>query len=186
MIKKIRIKIKKRKKSEEANFDFVRKSLTINSKQQSDSNKNTNLIQSPKEKKKKTDYYELLKNGFKKQLKSFKIFKSANEEPRLQNNINLQTYQVEFKASEIKMSCQCLRSLSYWSGGLKNTETSILNAYYHLIEKSEYYIYIENQFFISKSFTDEEYQEIGASVSNLIVNEIALKIRERIFSFFSF
>ena len=36
------------------------------------------------------------------------------------------------------MSCQCLRSLSYWSGGLKNTETSILNAYYHLIEKSEY------------------------------------------------
>ena len=78
------------------------------------------------------------------------------------------------------MSCQCLRSLSYWSGGLKNTETSILNAYYHLIEKSEYYIYIENQFFISKSFTDEEYQEMGASVSNLIVNEIALKIRERI------
>ena len=173
------IEIDENKKSEEANFDFIRKSLTINTKQSSD-NRTENLLTTPKEKKKKTDYYELLKTGFKKQLKSFKIFKSGNEEPRLQNNINLQTYQVEFKASDIKMSCQCLRSLSYWSGGLKNTETSILNAYYHLIEKSEYYIYIENQFFISKSFTDEEYQEIGSSVSNLIVNEIALKIRERI------
>ncbi len=174
------IEIDENKKSEEANFDFVRKALTINTKQVQEKSNNATPITTPKEKKKKLDYYELLKTGFKKQLKSFKIFKIGNEEPRLQNNINLQTYQVEFKASEIKMSCQCLRSLSYWSGGLKNTETSILNAYYHLIEKSEYYIYIENQFFISKSFTDEEYQEIGASVSNLIVNEIALKIRERI------
>ena len=170
------IEIDENKRNEEANFDFVRKF----SKKESSDSLSVNSKNEKKEKKKKTDYYELLKNGFKKQLRNFKIFKSNDEESTIINNINLQSYQIEFKESEIKMSCQCLRSLSYWSGGLNKTETSILNAYYHLIEKSEHYIYIENQFFISKSFTDEEYQEMGSSVSNLIINEIALKIRERI------
>ena len=164
------IEIDENKRNEEANFDFVTK---LSAHQKSHETEK-------KENKKRTDYYELLKNGFKKKLKNFKLIKSNFEEITLINNVNLQSYQIEFKATEIKMSCQCLRSLSYWSGGLNKTETSILNAYYYLIEKSEYYIYIENQFFISKSFTDEEYQEIGASVSNLIINEIALKIRERI------
>ncbi|RNA09232.1 phospholipase D1 isoform X2 [Brachionus plicatilis] len=42
-----------------------------------------------------------------------------------------------------KCSIQILRSLDLWSGGLLNTESSILNAYCHLIENSDHYIYIE-------------------------------------------
>ena len=179
------IGVDENKNNEEANFDFIRKSFTQHDVNQLRDFQNSISVNqnngSQEKKKKKTDYYELLKTGFKKQLKSsFKIFKSNNEENKIQNEINLQSYQVEFTQSETKMTCQCLRSLSYWSGGLNKTETSILNAYYHLIEKSEYYIYIENQFFISKSFTDEEYSLNGSSVSNLIINEIALKIRDRI------
>ena len=35
------------------------------------------------------------------------------------------------------------RSLDSWSGGLSETETSILKAYRDLIQKAEHYIYIE-------------------------------------------
>ena len=40
---------------------------------------------------------------------------------------------------EIKIT----RSLDSWSGGLSETETSILKAYRDLIQKAEHYIYIE-------------------------------------------
>lgn len=45
--------------------------------------------------------------------------------------------------------CQVLRSASYWSLGLKVPERSIYAAYIELILKSEHYVYMENQFFIS-------------------------------------
>jgi hypothetical protein len=68
--------------------------------------------------------------------------------------------------------CQALRSASYWSVGLdKKIETSILNCYYDLIDNSKYYIMIENQFFISKSFTDEEHKNSSYTVSSIIINE---------------
>lgn len=35
------------------------------------------------------------------------------------------------------------RSLDAWSGGLSQTESSILNSYCDLINKAEHYIYIE-------------------------------------------
>ena len=35
------------------------------------------------------------------------------------------------------------RSLDSWSGGLCQTETSILNSYCDLISKAEHFIYIE-------------------------------------------
>jgi len=68
--------------------------------------------------------------------------------------------------------CQALRSASNWSVGLdKKDDTSILNAYYDLIENSKYYIMIENQFFISKSFTDEEHSLTNNYISSMIYNE---------------
>lgn len=68
--------------------------------------------------------------------------------------------------------CQALRSASNWSVGLdKKDDTSILNAYYDLIDNSKYYIMIENQFFISKSFTEEEHNMNSSSISSMIVNE---------------
>lgn len=49
---------------------------------------------------------------------------------------------------------QILRSAGNWSLGLKHTEHSIQSAYLKLIETSEHYIYIENQFFITSSAFD--------------------------------
>ena len=68
---------------------------------------------------------------------------------------------------------QVLRSVGGWSLGLKTKENSILEAYYQLIENSKHYIYIENQFFISKSFEDN-------GKAYLVENKIALYIRNRI------
>ena len=116
-----------------------------------------------------------------------KIFKkkimnklSGKTKVTIQDYVNLKNYHLKFKQNEPRMTVQCLRSLSNWSGGLSQTECSILQAYYHLIDNAEHYIYIENQFFISKSFTDAEYKAKGKPVSNLIINEIALHLRDRI------
>ncbi|KAF7813523.1 phospholipase D zeta 1 isoform X1 [Senna tora] len=51
--------------------------------------------------------------------------------------------------------CQVVRSVSQWSAGTSQTEESIHNAYCSLINKAEYFIYIENQFFISGLSGDE-------------------------------
>ena len=46
------------------------------------------------------------------------------------------------------MWCQIVRSSSHWSNGTQ-TEHSIQSAYINVIEKSQHFIYIENQFFIT-------------------------------------
>ncbi|XP_058083972.1 phospholipase D zeta 1-like isoform X2 [Magnolia sinica] len=51
--------------------------------------------------------------------------------------------------------CQVIRSVGPWSAGTSRTEESIHTAYCSLIEKAEYFIYIENQFFISGLSRDE-------------------------------
>ena len=59
-------------------------------------------------------------------------------------NINVKP---SFIPPENKMTCQILRSVSNWSAGLiKKDESSILKAYYELIDNAKYYIFIENQF----------------------------------------
>ncbi|KAL2009240.1 hypothetical protein VTN00DRAFT_7434 [Thermoascus crustaceus] len=58
---------------------------------------------------------------------------------------------------------QILRSSSMWSTGTPDvTEHSIMNAYVKLIEQSEHFVYIENQFFISTCEID------GKKIENLI------------------
>ncbi|KAK6121067.1 hypothetical protein DH2020_045196 [Rehmannia glutinosa] len=54
--------------------------------------------------------------------------------------------------------CQVVRSVSLWSAGTSQTEDSIHRAYCTLIEEAEYFIYIENQFFISGLSEDEVIQ----------------------------
>ena len=75
---------------------------------------------------------------------------------------------------------QALRSGCSWSIGLADTERSILQGYYKLIDTAKHYIYIENQFFISKPFSEEERNESGLNLQKLVQNEIALHIRNRI------
>lgn len=50
---------------------------------------------------------------------------------------------------QIPCHCQVIRSVSQWSAGTSQTEDSIQRAYCSLIDKAEYFVYIENQFFIS-------------------------------------
>ncbi|KAL8171808.1 hypothetical protein V2J09_023612 [Rumex salicifolius] len=49
----------------------------------------------------------------------------------------------------ISCNCQIVRSVAPWSAGTNQAEESIHNAYISLIQNSEHFIYIENQFFIS-------------------------------------
>ncbi|KAG0501093.1 hypothetical protein HPP92_001165 [Vanilla planifolia] len=65
--------------------------------------------------------------------------------------------------------CQVIRSVGRWSAGTSRTEESIHNAYISLIEKSEHFIYIENQFFIS-----------GLSGDDIIRNRVLEAIYKRI------
>jgi len=73
-----------------------------------------------------------------------------------------------------------LRSVCNWSIGKDTTERSILQGYYKLIDNAQHYIYIENQFFITKSFSEEERSNSGLNLNKLVQNEIGLHIRERI------
>lgn len=68
-----------------------------------------------------------------------------------------------------KMKVQVLRSISLWSAGVIQTESSIYAAYLRLIEKSEHFIYIENQFFISDTAGAEVQNKIASAIFNRIV-----------------
>ncbi|CDO96337.1 unnamed protein product [Kluyveromyces dobzhanskii CBS 2104] len=65
---------------------------------------------------------------------------------------------------------QIIRSAGNWSLGLKETEHSIQNAYLKLIETSNHYIYIENQFFVTSSSWD------GVVIENKIGDAIVDRI----------
>ena len=93
---------------------------------------------------------------------------------------NDELYKKYFETGSITSSVQVLRSSSGWSAGIKTTEKSILKAYYDLIQNAKHYIYIENQFFISKAWTEEEKSECPYSISDIVKNEIALYLRRRV------
>lgn len=66
---------------------------------------------------------------------------------------------------------QILRSASMWSLGTPDrTEHSIMNAYVKMIEQSEHFVYIENQFFISTSEVE------GKKIENLIGDALVERI----------
>lgn len=66
---------------------------------------------------------------------------------------------------------QIVRSAGPWSMGTPDkTEHSIMNAYTKLIEESEHFVYIENQFFISSCQTE------GATVHNQIGDALVERI----------
>ncbi|GMM54837.1 phospholipase D [Maudiozyma humilis] len=77
-----------------------------------------------------------------------------------------------FQSLKLKSTCetQVLRSAGNWSLGLKETEKSIQNAYLKLIETSNHYIYIENQFFVTTSEWD------GVVIENKIGDAIVDRI----------
>lgn len=65
---------------------------------------------------------------------------------------------------------QLLRSAGNWSLGLKQHEDSIYQAYLKLIEESEHFVYIENQFFVTSCFIDGT--EIKNRIGDALVDRI--------------
>ena len=94
--------------------------------------------------------------------------------------VNTEMYSNYFTPGCKMSEVQVLRSSCEWSAGLRETENSILRGYYDLIENSKHYIFIENQFFVSKAWTDEEMKKCKYSVSDIVHNKIAYYIRKRI------
>ena len=105
-----------------------------------------------------------------------KVIENSQKQTLIQN-VNQNFFDVGTKST-----VQVLRSVCDWCTGMDQVENSILKAYYRLIENSKHYIFIENQFFVSKSYTkEEEDSEAGKnSISSIVKNEIALRIRKRI------
>ena len=66
--------------------------------------------------------------------------------------------------------CQIIRSCSKWSHGV-STEHSIANAYIDIIRKSRFFVYIENQFFITATSDAQKpiRNKIGAALVERIV-----------------
>lgn len=71
---------------------------------------------------------------------------------------------------EAGIPCQIVRSCSKWSHGVP-IEHSIQNAYIDIIQRSQYFVYIENQFFITATSDDQKpvKNKIGAAIVDRIL-----------------
>ncbi|KAH7350814.1 phospholipase-like protein D1 [Rhexocercosporidium sp. MPI-PUGE-AT-0058] len=76
--------------------------------------------------------------------------------------------EAQLEASGLTGTCevQILRSAADWSLGITEVEHSIMNAYCKMIEESEHFVYIENQFFITSCET------MGVKITNKIGDAI--------------
>ncbi|EEQ41781.1 hypothetical protein CLUG_05909 [Clavispora lusitaniae ATCC 42720] len=78
----------------------------------------------------------------------------------------------EVKSMGLDGTCevQIVRSAGNWSLGLKEHEESIHQAYLKLIEESEHFVYIENQFFVTSCVIDGT--EIKNRIGDALVDRI--------------
>ncbi|KAL8946216.1 MAG: hypothetical protein Q9222_007361 [Ikaeria aurantiellina] len=70
---------------------------------------------------------------------------------------------------EARIPCQIVRSCSKWSHGTP-TERSIQNAYIDIIQRSQHFIYIENQFFITA--TSDAHKPVRNKIGAALVDRI--------------
>ena len=130
---------------------------------------------------KKPNYYNIFVKKVGQQAKEnesswFNTFLNRPEEKALETNV----VNVNFFMRGVKSNVQVLRSASKWSVGIGKKENSILQGYYQLIDNAKHYLYIENQFFVSRSFNEEEREECEYALSDVVENLIAYHIRKRI------
>ena len=133
------------------------------------------------EKKREGSYYDTFVKKVGQQARQnqsswFDNFLGQPEQKELEANV----VNVNFFKKGIKSNVQVLRSASKWSVGIKKKENSILQGYYQLIDNAKHYIYIENQFFVSRAFNEEERAECDYDLSDVVENLIAYHIRKRI------
>nr|XP_020501570.1 phospholipase D1-like [Labrus bergylta] len=98
--------------------------------------------------------------------------------PKSHTTAGEQRYQVP---NCIPAKVQILRSACDWSAGIKYHEESIHNAYVHAIEKSEHFVYIENQFFISCADNRQVFNKIGDTIAERIIKAYREGKRYRVY-----
>uniref|UniRef100_A0A8C3WKT9 Phospholipase n=1 Tax=Catagonus wagneri TaxID=51154 RepID=A0A8C3WKT9_9CETA len=86
--------------------------------------------------------------------------------PKSQTTAHELKYQVP---GSVHANVQLLRSAADWSAGIKYHEESIHAAYVHVIENSQHYIYIENQFLISCADDKVVFNKIGDAIAQRIL-----------------
>ncbi|XP_068566300.1 phospholipase D1 [Cebidichthys violaceus] len=86
--------------------------------------------------------------------------------PKSHTTAGEQRYQVP---NCVQAKVQILRSACDWSAGIKYHEESIHNAYVHVIQNSQHFIYIENQFFISCADNRHVFNKIGDAIAERII-----------------
>ena len=159
----------------------------IRQAQQSNNNNITNNNEIPEENEeeikddKNNSYYNRFVKNVGQQAKTnqsswFLNFLEKPEQKALETNV----VNVNYFNKGVKSRVQALRSACKWSVGIGKKENSILQAYYQLIDNAKHYIYIENQFFVSRSFNEEERDECDYALSDVVENLIAYHIRKRI------
>ncbi|KAL4812173.1 hypothetical protein BDW67DRAFT_193964 [Aspergillus spinulosporus] len=74
------------------------------------------------------------------------------------------------------MDCQIVRSIGDWSNGVP-TESSLYNAYIDIITRSEHFVYLEQQFFITS--TGDEVETVWNRVAEAFVARILRAAREK-------
>ena len=132
-----------------------------------------------------TNVKEKVKEKVKDKLNKFNDYKKEHGKKQKKMKIKQKAFlcedeQLKDQTIDMDFNIQALRSVSLWSIGKKLTERSILQGYYKLIDNAKHYIYIENQFFITKSFSEAERANSGLNLNSIVWNEIGLHIRARI------
>ncbi|XP_043539599.1 phospholipase D1-like [Chiloscyllium plagiosum] len=79
----------------------------------------------------------------------------------------------------VPANVQVLRSVECWSAG--SSENSIYNAYLDVIRDSQYFIYIENQFFITCADDRSVYNQIGDVIVERILKAHSAKRTYRVY-----
>ncbi|CAF3414576.1 unnamed protein product [Rotaria sp. Silwood1] len=80
-----------------------------------------------------------------------------------------------------EVDAQCLRSTGPWSIGTKIIENSIQNAYIQMIDAAKYYIYIENQFFITIAGDNVVKNQLAEALYRRVVRAHTLDEKFRIY-----
>ena len=157
----------------------------INTSSNSDNSEEENIINNSNEEENmapKRSFYEKFVKDIGNQAKKNKggWFHSFLREEQKEDKLETNVVNVNFFIKGVKSKVQVLRSACKWSAGIGKKENSILQAYYHLIDNSKHYLYIENQFFVSRAFNEEERKECRHSLPDVVENMIAYHIRKRI------
>ncbi|XP_040926409.1 phospholipase D1 isoform X2 [Betta splendens] len=98
--------------------------------------------------------------------------------PKSHTTAGEEQYQVP---DSVRARVQILRSASDWSAGIKYHEESIHEAYVHVIQSSQHFIYIENQFFISCADNKHVFNRIGDAIAQRIIRAHREGKRYRVF-----